>query len=396
VIFIRALQRRADGTQSEAVKNGEMMPQDVVEAVNGVEVGTDLSVLTKEIDKVEIDGDITFRLSRRAKDEERRLKSLQEKKIAKALDETLHQIFILIDTDKSGKLSLAEIDKAGKQVFLDKLGIHFPSSVHKEGFASLQKFAHIGDGQIDFDEFKGIMYSKEIALCSRNTRYAKYATLFKKLDKDSSGSIDKAEFVAANEMLDKLFGENGTAIAEEFSAADLNDDGIIQFTEFCDICEDFYERHLHPDGYHAEESVTISQEDANNLIEEHFDENHESETGVPENLAEINTLVQSSVSSAAENTPAEDGENTEEPVVSEALAEARAQAAAAAQAAAEKKEAEDQQKHREEIAAAKKKKEEEKKLKEQQLKEEQKQVAKSNKEESEVAAPASSGCCVIA
>ena len=129
---------------------------------------------------------------------------------------------------------------------------------------------------------------------------------------------------------------------------------------------------------------------------EHFDENHESETGVPENLAEINTLVQSSVSSAAENTPAEDGENTEEPVVSEALAEARAQAAAAAQAAAEKKEAEDQQKHREEIAAAKKKKEEEKKLKEQQLKEEQKQVAKSNKEESEVAAPASSGCCVIA
>jgi Ca2+-binding EF-hand superfamily protein len=279
---------------------------------------------------------------------------------------------------------------------LDKLGLHLGKDIIENGFSSLEQFSEIGDGEIDYEQFRGVLYSKELALSGRKTRHAKYAVLFKKLDKDSSGSIDKAEFVAANEMLDKLFGENGTAIAEEFSAADLNDDGIIQFTEFCDICEDFYERHLHPDGYHAEESVTISQEDANNLIEEHFDENHESETGVPENLAEINTLVQSSVSSAAENTPAEESENTEEPVVSEALAEARAQAAAAAQAAAEKKEAEDQQKHREEIAAAKKKKEEEKKLKEQQLKEEQKQVAKSNKEESEVAAPASSGCCVIA
>ena len=86
VVFIRALQRRADGTQSEAVRKGEMMPQDVVEAVNGVEVGTDLSVLTKEINKVDIDGPITFRVSRRAKDEERRLKALADQKIALKLN----------------------------------------------------------------------------------------------------------------------------------------------------------------------------------------------------------------------------------------------------------------------------------------------------------------------
>ena len=34
VVFIRAVQCRSDGTQLEAVKNGEIMPRDVVEAVN--------------------------------------------------------------------------------------------------------------------------------------------------------------------------------------------------------------------------------------------------------------------------------------------------------------------------------------------------------------------------
>ena len=80
VVFIRALQPRSDGSQSAAVKNGEICPQDVVEAVNGVEVGTDLNVLTQEINKVDVNGDITFRLSRLAKAEKRRLKALADTK----------------------------------------------------------------------------------------------------------------------------------------------------------------------------------------------------------------------------------------------------------------------------------------------------------------------------
>ena len=46
-----------------------MMPQDVVEAVNGVEVGVNLSVLTDEINKVETNGPIRFTLSRRVQED---------------------------------------------------------------------------------------------------------------------------------------------------------------------------------------------------------------------------------------------------------------------------------------------------------------------------------------
>ena len=70
VVFIRAFGLLANGSQSEAVKSGVMMLQDVIEAVNDVDIGTNLSVLTDEINKVEIGGPIKFRLSRRTKDED--------------------------------------------------------------------------------------------------------------------------------------------------------------------------------------------------------------------------------------------------------------------------------------------------------------------------------------
>ena len=48
-----------------------MMAQDVVEAVNDVEIGKDLTVLTDAINKVPINGDIKFAVAP-AKDEARR------------------------------------------------------------------------------------------------------------------------------------------------------------------------------------------------------------------------------------------------------------------------------------------------------------------------------------
>ena len=406
VVFIRALQRRADGTQSEAVRKGEMMPQDVVEAVNGVEVGTDLSVLTKEINKVDIDGPITFRVSRRAKDEERRLKALADQKIALKLNYQLRTIFNMIDTDKSNSLTLAEIDAAGKQIFLDKLGIHLPADIIKNGFASLEQFAEIGDGKISFEEFRGVLYSKELALSSRNTRYAKYAILFKTLDKDASGSIDKDEFLGANDMMKKLFGENGDSIVEEFASADLNNDGQISFEELRNIAEDFYERHLHPDGYEEADSISLTHEEATALIDEHYDEDHTDTVGTPEHLAEIGSVVESAAAAAtaaaaaaaaATEGEAGDGESAAEPVVSEALAKAQADAKAAEQEAADKKEAEDQQKHKEELAAAKKQKEIDNKLKAEKEEQRRKDAAAAAEEkESAAAAPAKAGCCVIA
>jgi Ca2+-binding EF-hand superfamily protein len=393
VVFIRALQRRANGSQSEAVKNGEMMPQDVVEAVNDVDVGTNLSVLTDEINKVEIGGPIKFRLSRRMKDEDRRVKANADKKLARKLDIQLHMIFNMIDTDKSGKLSLAEIDAAGKQVFTDKLGLHLPASVIKNGFASLEQFSEVGDGQIDYEEFRGVIYSKELALSSRKTRHAKYAVLFKKLDKDGSRSIDKEEFVGANDLLKQLFGENSDAIKEQFESGDTNADGKISFEEFADVAEDFYERHTHPDGYEAlEEIKRFNFDEAEELIQDHYDEDHTEETATVDVSAVTSIVV--TKASEDDSVEAEKAAPAEEDEVQAAL---RQEAETKHAEIAARKEAEAQQKHKEELAAQKKKKAEDDKKKAAE-KERKRQAAQEAEEKkaTEAVVPAKAGCCVIA
>lgn len=390
VVFIRALQRRSNGSQSDAVKNGEMCPQDVVEEVNGVVVGTDLTVLTQEINKVEIDGDITFKLSRRAKDEKRRLKALADKKIARQLDVSLRQIFNAIDEDKSGKLTLAEIDKAGKQIFLDKLGLHLGKDVIENGFSSLEQFSEIGDGEIDYEQFRGVLYSKELALSGRKTRHAKYAVLFKKLDKDGSATIDKTEFLGANDLMKSLFGENSAAIIEDFEAADIDHDGKVSFEEFANAAEDFYERQMHPDGYEdiADEELHFTYEQSAAFIEEHVDEKAAPEE-VNAALNVISTVVVSTASLSAEAV--------DPPEVDEAQAAAIKLAETHHEEMEAKKEEEAQKAHMIKLEAEKAQKiaEKKKKAEDKERKKQEDEAAAENAAQP-AAAPAAAGCCVIA
>eukprot|EP00946_MAST-07B_sp_MAST-7B-sp1_P001826 g1826.t1 len=398
VVFIRALQRRSDGTQSEAVKNGEMMAQDVVEAVNDVEIGKDLTVLTDAINKVPINGDIKFRLSRRAKDEARRVKALQDREKAEKLDLQLRVVFNAIDSagNGDGKLTLDEIDAVGKDVFLDKLGLHLPDSVRKDGFKSLEAFAAVGDEKITFEQFRGVLYGKDLALACQKTRYAKYAVIFKKLDTNNSRSISKSEFVKADDMLKKLFGEGSEALKAEFTDMDENSDDSISFNEFANGCETFYQTHMHPDGYEAVEGGDwVAPEAADEVDEDlagHFDEEHSEDANVPKVLSQVPSVMALETEADGENAEAKEGEDQEasEPTEAQKLLETAKKQHDEALAA---KEEEAQAKHKAEAEAKKKKKAEELERKKAEA-----EAAKkaSEAEESAAAAPASGGCCIIA
>ena len=73
-MFIRKVVLCADGTESEAYKNGKIIAQDVVESINDVEIGTNLGLVTDTINEVETNGPIKFRLTRSVKNEEARKK----------------------------------------------------------------------------------------------------------------------------------------------------------------------------------------------------------------------------------------------------------------------------------------------------------------------------------
>jgi Ca2+-binding EF-hand superfamily protein len=397
VVFIRALQRRSDGTQSEAVKKGEMMAQDVVEAVNDTEVGKDLSVLTEAINKVPINGDIKFRLSRRAKDEGRRVKALQDKEKAQKLDLQLRVLFNAIDTggNGDGTLTLEEIDAVGKDVFLDKLGLHLPDSVRKDGFKSLEAFAAVGDEKITFEQFRGVLYGKELALACQKTRYAKYAVIFKKLDADNSRTISKSEFINADGMLKKLFGEGSDALKAEFAAMDENADDNITFNEFANGCEAFYTTHMHPDGYEAVEggdwTAPEAAADVDDDLAGHFDEEHAEESAVPEVISQVPSVMALEDDSKGEaSKEGEEGEAAEPTEAEKLVAAAKVQhdeAEAAKEVAA-------MEKHKAEMAARKKKKADD--LAKKKADAEAAEAAKAAEEAEAASAPASGGCCVIA
>jgi Ca2+-binding EF-hand superfamily protein len=398
VVFIRALQRRSDGTQSEAVKKGEMMAQDVVEAVNDVEIGKDLTVLTEEINKVPINGDIKFRLSRRAKDEGRRVKALQDKEKAQKLDLQLRVLFNAIDAggNGDGKLTLDEIDAVGKDVFLDKIGLHLPDSVRKDGFKSLEAFATVGDEKITFEQFRGVLYGKELALACQKTRYAKYAVIFKTLDADNSRTISRSEFVKAEELLKKLFGEGSDALKAEFAEMDENADDNISFNEFANGCEAFYTTHMHPDGYEAVEGSEWTAPEAADDVDEdlagHFDEEHAEEATVPEVISQVPSVMALETEGAEDEASkeGEDGEAVEPTEAEKLVAAAKAQHDEAEAA----KEAEAMEKHKAEMAARKKKKADD--LAKKNAEAEAAEAAHAAAESEAASAPASGGCCTIA
>ena len=96
----------------------------------------------------------------------------------------LEALFYSFDLDNSGAIDEAEMSLA-----LEELGYALPDEEAAELFAT-----HAEDGAIRFDHFKAVIgYLKETGVPS--TASVKMAmNLFRKFDRDGSGTIDKNEF----------------------------------------------------------------------------------------------------------------------------------------------------------------------------------------------------------
>lgn len=86
-----------------------------------------------------------------------------------------------------------------------------------------------GNGNIDFDEFFGLMTTK---ISDKNTR-AQYAKVFAMYDEERKGYITAENLAAVAQTL----GENITSeeIAELIKRADLDHDGVVSEEEFYTI-----------------------------------------------------------------------------------------------------------------------------------------------------------------
>jgi len=163
----------------------------------------------------------------------------------------LKRLFKKIDADKNGKVSKPElasiIDSESKQELVQNLGAGFLI-----GFA--RKDAN-EDGEIDFPEFcawvkkiedqeaavqnvpvqKGIQNVKGI---SAQIREAYLKKLFEKTDADHSKKISSAELeqIIDQESVKELEQNLGTNFLISFARRDKNNDGELDFKEFCDWC----------------------------------------------------------------------------------------------------------------------------------------------------------------
>ncbi|CEO94473.1 EF-hand domain-containing protein [Plasmodiophora brassicae] len=134
----------------------------------------------------------------------------------------LREAFQLIDTDKSGSISLDEIE-----VLLKKFGKPF----NKEQLSAMLKSVdENGDGTIDFEEFCGLM----IKPATKDMTFeAELREAFIVFDKDGNGLISAQELMSVLINLGEAVTED--EIATMIADADLNGDGQMDWDEFVKV-----------------------------------------------------------------------------------------------------------------------------------------------------------------
>lgn len=402
VVFIRELQRRKDGSLSDAVSKGTMMPQDVILSVNGEEVGSDLQVLTQVIKGLDYGDDITFKLSRRMKDEQRRLKAVADLQKAEDMEVTLRAIFNELAGEQSS-VQLTDLNNVSAHDWADKLGIVVPPGTK---LTDLPVFANFPKQEVDFSELSSLLFGAEMALVSAKTRHAYYALMFESMDVNGNNAISKAEFkefaTKDDGVFKKLFGTNAAAaMAAHFDELDVDHDGSVTWEEFAAGAEDFYSRALHPNGYEMLESWSaptreVAKADAaETKLEEKISETQEVEAlPATVELTHVPSVIEQSQPSTAEGEAADAAEGDENPKTAEQQ-EQEAKIEAARQQVKEARAREEQQRQEEHVA----------KIREEEQKKKAAAAAATN---SSASAPASSGdsaaaeapkqggCCTIA
>lgn len=137
--------------------------------------------------------------------------------------EEFKQTFVMFDIDGSGMIESHELSHV-----MGKLGEKPTEEELKDMIASVDLN---GDGEIDFDEFLGLMALRRSDIDINPEESLKYA--FDLFDADGSGYIDRNEVrQLMKKLAQTLTNEEIDAIMEE---GDADGDGQISFPEFLDL-----------------------------------------------------------------------------------------------------------------------------------------------------------------
>ena len=132
--------------------------------------------------------------------------------------EKLKGIFELLDLNKDGQLTYAEIKEAFRQIFPDNYVTEEKMQI------ILDKMDDNRDGVISYEEFLRVTIDEKILLEKNNLKLA-----FDKFDLNKDGKLSKEELL---NILDK--GASGY-VEDLLDLIDKNKDGYISFDEFCHL-----------------------------------------------------------------------------------------------------------------------------------------------------------------
>ena len=137
-------------------------------------------------------------------------------------------LFREFDPNGNGVLSLAEVDKAMRDVLkIDAIFDAKPAIMRAFQIAkncTKSKRGDVGDDYIEFKEFRFFLLSLR--------QYFEYWQAFSRVDENSDDRISLIEFKNAQEKIEVWVGTIDPE--QEFKAIDKNGGGMILFDEFCD------------------------------------------------------------------------------------------------------------------------------------------------------------------
>ncbi|KAL8571492.1 hypothetical protein ACOMHN_060974 [Nucella lapillus] len=135
----------------------------------------------------------------------------------------IREAFNILDADGDGKLSKPELETL--------LRGQFVVACDKELMELMKKMDVDSSGSVDYEEFEAFAAKNNLATFSPEDASEEMLEAFKVFDKDNDGFIDMREFRAVLTGIgDKMSDDEVRNIIQE---ADTNGDGKIDYKEFC-------------------------------------------------------------------------------------------------------------------------------------------------------------------